>query len=259
MRIKRFGMRLLGFCAAALLVPTMALADNTTSGGAYSIMPGGTSSEAFLNGTSTVRWYFFWAIAGRSYCSETQGGVSFDTSSTAGNIDTILTVYRADATTSLGSNDDTITDPGGEYLSRVCWMPTVTEENYVKVERFDSGSSFNVRLRVTETTLFSNWFFVGGDYNAYTLLRNSTNTAVFYQINWRNSAGIILQSVTGTLPANGSTFVNGRSYAPVLAAVSGTVEVVHNGSAQAVVASTTVLSATTGLSFDAPFIQRESW
>jgi hypothetical protein len=40
------------------------------------------------------------------------------------------------------------------------------------------------------------------------------------------------------------------------AAGSGTVEIVHDGPPDAIVASTTVLSPTTGLSFDAPFVKR---
>jgi hypothetical protein len=246
-------------CLAAVLVPATASADNTSSTGAYSIVPGGPASEAFLSDAAGERWYIFTATAGRSYCAETQGGVSFDTSATAGRIDTVMEVYRQDATTLISSNDDMATEPRGFVLSRVCWIPTANETNYVMVRRFGPSGAFNIRARVVETTLFSPWFFVGGDYNAFTVLRNTTGSTISFTVNWRNAAGTIVHTLSSTLPANGGTFYGARSFAGVLAAVNGTIDIAFTGSPQALIANTTVMSATTGLSFDAGFSQRASW
>ena len=138
-------------------------------------------------------------------------------------------------------------------------MATTDMSVYIPVGPDLATNSF--RIHVEETTLLSNWFFVGGDYYAFTLLRNTTSlitgsNGIFDRINWRNSAGAIIASENGVLPPNGSVYKNGRDYPAVLAAVSGTVEIIHDGPADAIVASTTVMSPSTGLSFDAPFIRR---
>jgi hypothetical protein len=238
--------------------PAAAAADNTTVTSAYSLMPGGTAAEAFVSDANPLRWYWFIASAGRSYCAETQGGVHFDTSATAGIIDTVLSVIESDTTTVIISNDDA-SEPGGGFLSRACWRALSTEVTYIRVGRNISGTAYSVRTRIVETTLFSPWFFVGSDYSAYTVLRNTTRISVSYTINWRNLAGTIVATSDGTLPANGTTFINGASLAPVVVAGSGSVEITYVGSPGAIVANTTVLSPTTGLSFDAPFAMRPTW
>jgi hypothetical protein len=141
-------------------------------------------------------------------------------------------------------------------------MTTADTAVFIAVEPELLDSSF--RLRVEETTLLSNWFFVGGDYAAFTLLRNTTSSfgpgaptlGIHYRINWRNGFGTIIASTAGMLPPNSGVYKNGRDYPAVLAAVSGTVEIIHDGPADAIVASTTVMSPSTGLSFGAPFIRR---
>lgn len=237
-----------------------AWANNLTSGTAYSLKPGGTAAEGFLDNTNTARWYKFGAVSGRSYCVETTGGVHFDTAATL-DIDTFLNVFRNDATTVIGSNDDDPQEPNGFFTSRVCYVAAFNETEFVQVTQsaFAPGASMSFRVRIVETTLFSNWFFLGGDYSSYTLLRNTTNSSLNYTINWRNGTGAIVAIQTGTLAGNASTFVDARTKGGALAAVSGTVEIVHNSSPDAIMATTTVLSATTGLSFDTFFAKRASW
>lgn len=243
-----------------LLVAGSAWANNLTAGTAYSIKPGGTASEGFLDGTNTARWYKFTAVSGRSYCVETTGGVHFDTSA-ASDIDTAINVFRSDAATTIGSDDDDAQEPFGFFTSRVCYVAPFTDTEFIQVTQssFAPGASMSFRVRIVETTLFSNWFFLGGDYSAYTLLRNTTINSVNYTINWRNAAGAIVAIQSGTLASNASTYVDARTKGGALAAVSGTVEIVHNGSPDAIMATTTVLSATTGLSFDTFFTKRASW
>src|SRR5205807_3374431 len=123
--------------------------------------------------------------------------------------------------------------------------------NYIRVTHF--VPTVNLQIRITDTTLFCPWFFTGATYNAFSLIRNTTNSSV--NVNWyyRDANGVILLSVSTTLSANGSV-----SYNPVSAAnlinVQGTIELTHNGAEGAIVANTTVLSGASGLSFDAPFV-----
>lgn len=136
-------------------------------------------------------------------------------------------------------------------------MAPAGEVAFIKVHAL--VGSFNVRVGVVETTLFSNWFFLGGDYSAFTLLRNTTTSTVSYTLNWRNGAGAIVATASGSLTGNASIAINARSFAGAVTAGSGAVEIAHNASAGALAATTTVLSGTTGLSFDTVFIARPTW
>jgi hypothetical protein len=247
-----------------LAAPGMALADNTTSASPYSLMVNGPAAEATVSNTSpgtTNRWYIVGNLQPhRSYCVHTQAG-NLDTSPTAGGTNTMVTIFNSDATTVFATNDDTSnTEPPGWALSRVCIaMGDYPEQIFIRVSAAAAGTAFNVRVQMVETTLFSNWFFVGSDYITYTLIRNTTNFPLAYGIRWRNAAGTVLQNDSGILPANGSIAVNARSYPAVVTGIAGTVDIIHLGPPDALVASSTVISTTTGLSFDAPFMTRKTW
>jgi hypothetical protein len=241
-----------------LLLARSAAADNLTSGTAYSIKPQAVPATGWVTTGTPARWYRFSAVAGRSYCADTQGGINFDTTSTQ-FVDTTLDVYRSDGTTSLGSIDDDGQEPFGFFLSRVCWVAPASETNYIKVGLEPDDTSLNYALKLTETTLFSNWFYTGADYSAYTIIRNTTSTTLSYTINWRNGSGAVVGTTSGTLAGNASTFIDARSIGSIGAGKNGTVEIVHNSSPGAIMATSTVLSATTGLSFDTFFTQRPNW
>ncbi len=244
---------------SVLMLPCSAWAQNTTSGGAYSITPSGGSVQDFLSNTFTERWYKYQTVAGRSYCVETQAGdVNIIGFTVPGSLDTFVTVIGPNGVTVLTSNDDAPSEPLPFFLSRACFIANATQTTFVKVTRVNSGEDFAFSLRVSDTTLFSNWFFVGSDYSAFTLIRNTTFTSLPYTVNWRNSAGTIVATTSSTLLGNGSIAIDARAQAGALAAGSGTVEIVHTGSPDAIEATTTVLSGTTGLSFDAKFLRRSS-
>jgi hypothetical protein len=256
----------IAWLAAACLIPSAASAQgNVSFGAAHSLVPGGTPAEAMVDTVHTHRWYSFTSVAGRSYCVETQGGVHFDTSATAWTNDTKIEVWGENAEghlgTAIGNSVDPATEPFGQHLASFCWVAPATERTFFSVSAYADDQTFNFRVRVVETTMFSPWFFVGGSYNAFTVLRNTTNSTIPFTINWRNGAGAIVGTVSGTLPPNGGSFYPAAAVENpgVIAAGNGTVEIVFVGSPQAIVANTTVLSNTTGLSFDAPFTQRATW
>jgi hypothetical protein len=242
-----------------LLFPSVSQAQNTTAAGAENVVPG-QQWGLTLTDAANERWYRFTAYAGRSYCVET-GPYEWSTAANGG-ADTLIHVRKADTTTNLSTSDTTTHEPRSGSLafglSRACFIAPETEQVHVRFMDWLSGTN-SYSARVVESTLFSPWFFVGGDYNAFTVLRNTTNATISFTINWRNSAGTIVHSVSSTLPANGGTFYGARSFAGVVGAVSGTIDIAFNGSPQALMANTTVMSATTGLSFDAGFSQRVPW
>jgi hypothetical protein len=230
---------------------------NTTSGAAANLLVGQRPVNAGYHAGAATRWYRYAVRAGRSYCAEATSSPVADRPQ-----DSVLNVFRADGTSALGTSDDAPDEPGAALQSRVCYMPAVSEDNLLQAAPFGGApaSVHTYGIRVLETTLFSNWFFVGGDYSAYTLLRNTTDTPVSYTVTWRSASGAAV-ATTGlqSLGGHGDAFFDARAFPGALAAASGSVEVAHTGSPDALAASTTVMSPTTGLSFDAPFLRRQPW
>jgi hypothetical protein len=242
---------------ACLTVPAAAHADNNMCTGAILLVPDGSAYTSTFT-TDESRWFRFAAKAGRSYAVMTQNDSPTDVQGSV-----YIGLHGADCSaTPLGENFISTYDVepiGWDYgigatRGSFKFSSSGGDKSVFLYVYGVVGGKYSIRIQ--ETTLFSNWFFVGGDYMAFTLLRNTTASTVSYVINWRNSNGAIIASQTGVLTPNGSVFKNGGDFPAVLAAVSGTVDVAHTGTPDAIVASTTVLSATTGLSFDAPFLRR---
>jgi len=240
-----------------LLAPAFARAQTCD---AYShIRPDGKQSQVFSSSATTDHVsFFFIPTAGRSYSIEVldvgrhyQTGTFLPVNVNVGNCPT---------SNMAGLRDTTAIEPTIYALSSGARF-SVTAASASPIQ-FRAGSpaassSGDFQARVTDTTLFSNWFFLGGDYSAFTLIRNTTNAAVQYTVNWRSNAGAIVGTTSGSIVANGSAIINARDIPGALAAGSGTVEITHDAPPSAIVASTTVLSGTTGLSFDAPFATRQ--
>jgi hypothetical protein len=171
--------------------------------------------------------------------------------------DPIVTVYQGDGTTVVSTNDDIGSEPDAFLQSRACFIWPTGSTGYIKAtQNTNSLNSYDVRI--IETTMFCPWFFISGDYNAFTLIRNTTDSSVSFTVNWRNAAGAIVGTNSGSLAGNANTAINARTFVNPATAPNGSVEIVHNGSEDALKASTTTLSATTGLGFDALFEQRRS-
>jgi hypothetical protein len=138
---------------------------------------------------------------------------------------------------------------------RVCFVASTTETVFIKVSQSDTGGRIYL-LDAVETTLWANWFYIGASYSSFTLLRNTTGSAVDATITWRADSGTVVGSVSVAVPAYGVVFYDARFMTSGVRSGAGSVEVAHNGEPQAIVASQTTLSAATGLSFDTLFFQR---
>jgi hypothetical protein len=224
---------------------------------------------------TVLAWYLYDIVPGRSYCVEAVAADAGDWGSPTSPanvieypiiLDPALTVFGADTVGVLAVGDDGVGEPPAAGNGRACYIPTAPGPNYGAVRNEPhalegAGQPWRqFRVRVVETTLFSDWFYVGADYSAYTLIRNSMDSGLNYVVNWRNAGGAVV-ATTGMLPlaGNGTMFFDARSFAGALAVGHGSVEIAHTGPPGAISASTTVLSATTGLSFDAPFTARPTW
>ncbi len=194
----------------------------------------------------------------RSYCAEVGAHIS-GAQDPDENYDPSVTVYLANGTTVLTSNANTGQEPDSNLGSRACFIATIDGNHFVRVTDVGTGiHTFNVR--VVETTLWASWFFIGGDYSAFTLLRNTTTENVSYTMRWRNTAGTMVGTTSGSVGNNAAIGINAKSFVVNQSLnFNGTVEIAHTGSPDALVGQVTSLSAVTGLGFDSMLFQRKVW
>jgi hypothetical protein len=250
--------RTLVFLAALATARTVHAQANTTAGTAANVQWGQTALS-IENGGSSETWFLVRVVAGRSYCVDT--GNTEHSLLSERSIDTKLFVYHPDGTTEITHNDDiTTNEPQALHFSRACWIPTISENNYVKMTPFSPSPASYVSLRFVETTLFCPWFFVAGDYNAFSLIRNTSGSPLSgVLVIWRDLSGSVAGTTTVSVPGNGTIILNARDFVNPIAVSNGSIEIAHTGSVSQLQGSTTTLSGTTGLGFDAQFDQRKTW
>jgi hypothetical protein len=208
-----------------------------------------------FNFNTEEKWYAFKLRAGRSYCAEvTTGNQELNLT------DPIVAVFQADGTSIIASNDDTSTEPDSVDQSRACFvLPSAGSElTYVRVTHLVNATRAH-QMRLVETTMFCNWFFIAGDYNAFTLIRNTTDSTVTAIVKWRDGTGAIVGTTIVAIPGNGNLALNANTFVNQATTSTGSIEIAHNGSEEALTASTTTLSPTTGIGFDAGFERRRPW
>jgi hypothetical protein len=242
-----------------LLVPHLALAQGTTSGTAQQDVFIGQTYTAFIDDAAqNQKWFRYELRAGRSYCVEAG---SHETGVNDANrlADPILTVYASNGTTVIITVDDTGQEPDSFRGARACFIANATSTFFVRLTDFSAGT-YNYQVRLVETTMWASWFFIGGDYNSFALIRNTTTASISYTITWRSPSGTIVGTTSGTVGANAALGLNARSFiASPATNFNGTVELVHTASPEGLVGQVTSLSASTGLGYDSVFFQRRPW
>jgi hypothetical protein len=232
---------------------------NTTAGTSASVAWGQTLLTRVRGTPASQFWFLSSVTRDRSYCVET-GNVQ-NGSLTFGSPDTVIEVTDV-AMTTLAINDDAPAEPKGRFLSRACWVQPASSGSVFTIvtSAVSNQPDALVSVRWIETTLFCPWFFVAGDYNAFSLIRNTTTSVLpGVVVTWRGLNGSVAGQTTVSIPANGTLVVNARDFVDPLAFSNGSIEIAHAGSPEALIGSTTTLSATTGLGFDADFEQRKAW
>jgi hypothetical protein len=244
--------------ALLLLTGTILGQVNTSPGTAAPYFWGQKATSSINGATPTQFWFFLIGQTGRSYCVEAGNyeGIFGDRF-----VDSELNVFLADQVTLIAHNDNAAEEPLGYVNSRACWIQPSNPFAYVKLSPHSSlVPSSLVTVRFIETTLFCPWFFVAGDYNAFSLIRNTTGTPLAgVVVTWRGLNGVVAGTTTVAIPADGTVILNARDFVNPGVFSNGSVEIAHPGSPEQLQGSTTTLSGTTGLGFDAQFTQRKTW
>jgi hypothetical protein len=204
------------------------------------LVASGARTAVNLANAAAAYWSSIDVVAGRSYCARLAPATTAQLPSTPA-----LVALRGDGVTLLA---------GGAGARQACFIAPASETILFKLTQTDA-SARSYTLGVAETTLWANWFFIGGDYSSYTLLRNTTDANVHATITWRSTGGVAVSTESVTVPAHGGVFRDARATASG-SAIAGSVEVAHDGEPQGLVGSQTTLSGVTGLSFDTLLLQR---
>lgn len=250
------------FAAGLLVLCSASSAQvNTTSGAAANLAIGQKVITSMGASANTQYWYSITTKPGRSYCAETGQAESIGVIGLPDRgEDSSLDVFAADGTTLLVHNDDTLEEPNNEGFSRACWISAADDKAFIKVTPFGpTPVTEYMTLRVVETTMFCPWFFIAGDYNAFSLIRNTADTPRTIRVTWRSLTGTVAANLNFLVPANGTLILNAKNFVDPAVVSNGSIEIAHAGSPDQILGGTTTLSGTTGLSFDAPFEQRKPW
>lgn len=252
--------RLAWLCVFVVGFPGFAAAQVANNSFATSVhlLVGQTPVRASLASAGSA-FYDAPVVQNRSYCAE---ATASETESS--QTDATLAVFHQDQsgiTTTEGKN----LEPKGASASRRCFIAATTETIFLELTNNAAGTA-EYSMRFVETTLWANWFYAGGDYSSYAIIRNTTSAPVSVDLRWFAAAnGAQVGAMTGqTVAANGVLYVDARSamscpYPTPCTTQAGSVQVAHAASPEAIVGSATTLSSTTGLSFDTIFFQRKPW
>jgi hypothetical protein len=261
-KMKRMtGIALLGLFLG-LCVPTFAVADNTTAANAEFLFLGEVA-EDFIGasgGGSDQSWWKVHLVARRSYSFSAWAP---DTDASEASVSLDLDMFADDGTTTPAGVSHTDVEPRIDIIAahagdQLTFIPNATGTYRLRVRNL-TAAAYNVHVLGIETTLFSPWYFVDttSGYEGFVEIRNSTSQTLAVTVTAYNASGGIVGTTTVNLAANGNTVVTmGATFG---ARGRGSVQIAHRGTAGAVAANITTLSATTGLSFDAPFTPRMTW
>ena len=258
MRIRSLGFGLAVAMAFSLL-PSSAFADNTTCANADFLFPGVARSQSLSD--VQPRYYKVKVQAGRSYSVYSWADLQ-DSGEGGASIDHIL-YSNSTCTTSATTQDTTANEPiavvSGMSGDNDTIIPTFTGTMYIRVDNNTAASTYTILTAIQETTIFSSWWFVGGDYNAFAELKNASAESLGYTLTAYGANGTSCGTSSGTLSGNGSVAINVKSLGTCASVGSGNAQVAFQGPPGAVIGNITTLSGTTGLSFDAPFTPRMPW
>jgi hypothetical protein len=259
MHTTRIALHVVATAAVLLASATGARADNTTAPNARELFMGEVQVQSFAAISS--RWYKHHLVEGRSYVLLVWAP-THDPSIVAASLDSA--VFLNDGTNGVSSVFYSDVEPRMEAISgnngdQTKIIPTTTGMHRFRVDN-NASLGHPVHVMLFETTLFSPWFFhsTASGYDGYITIRNNTSSALIVRIRTYDPTGAQVGSTREvSIPPNGNTFVTASSMGATN--TSGSVQIAHNGSINAIAANVTTLSAQTGLSFDAPFTPRMQW
>jgi len=260
----------IAFLAALLssTTPPEAFAQNTSNGSSFGYIVGQGPINIFIGntvGTDTERWYTTQFVQGKSYCIELfRANSEYNI-----DLDLDVQVISPPSTVRFDFNNHPMGgDPGlgdNSRWTRGCFIATLATQAYwIRMSRSVccTGRTGNLQFQISETTLFSPWWFVnsGSGYNAFFEIANISDAPVNIQVTIRQNGATIGATQSRLIPAFGNIALSAATdFGTTVIAASGSAQLSNDGPPGAIVANTTSLSAQQGLNFDSPFLSRQGY
>lgn len=243
---------------AAVMWASPAWADNTICANALPLIVGSTDTDTlpssgniyFKTRLTANRSYIFWVYA--PFTDASIGSPSVDVALFS---DIGCTTAALNTSTTEREPLDNIT---GADVDQMAIKPA-TSGTYVFRVNNNIALTYAVQVVVIETTLFSPWWFVGGNNQAFITLRNNMDATTIATVRIYASNGTICQNVDLSIPANGTNFLRVNDYAACVTSGFGSAAIAFHGPPAGFAANTTVIDAVAGVSFDEPFTPRMVW
>jgi hypothetical protein len=137
-------------------------------------------------------------------------------------------------------------------------IPTFTGTLFVRVIN-NVATGYYVNTMVMETSLFSPWWFTGGTNQAYVELRNNMSSGTTGTLTFYASNGAVCGTSNFSLNGNGNAAVQINAVGTCAGSVSGSAQLVFQGTPGGMAANITTLDVPNGTSFDSPFTPRMVW
>ena len=237
---------------------TPASAENTTCANADPLIIGSTDLDTlpssgniyFKTRLTAGRSYIFWVYA--PFQDTGEGATSVDLT-----LFTSTTCAAAAAGTDIAEREplDNITGADVDQLA----VKPVSSGTYVLRVNNNVALAYSIQIVAIETSLFSPWWFVGGNNQSFVTLRNNMDASTSVTLNLYHNNGSICGTETFSLGANDTTFRRVNDFPTCVTAVFGSATIIFWGSPNGVSANTTTIDAVQGISFDAPFNPRMVW
>jgi hypothetical protein len=218
-------------CAAVLVVPSAARADNTTCANATWIVPDGSVIELTFP-SNDQRWYRFAARADRSYAIMTENP-NPDGTITGGMIAAEAPCGTAHPVFSTSFMEPTAYS--GTAPSRRSLVPTATQDIFIGVIG-STGNQF--RIRVEDTTQVNTFFSTFSGFETFYRFANTTNSSVTYTLKMIDDLGNVVATTSATIAGNRSGATRNTSPGDLNVAdnTAGFAIITHNGTPGAIAA-----------------------
>jgi len=236
-----------------------AMAVNNTCANREAMLVGSTENQSIA--ASSAAFFATRLTATRSYVVLAWTPFQ-DASEAAGNV--ALSLFSdTTCTTAVAVTDVETREPffnlASADIDAFAVIPATTGEFVLRVANNNATSAISHRIIIFESSIYSPWWFTGGNNQAFITLSNRSNIATSVTIHMNGPTGALCGTTTVAVPANGNTFVVVNAFPACITAQSGSAQIAFLSTPGTIQANTTVIDAVQGVSFDEPFTPRMQW
>jgi hypothetical protein len=246
----------LAFMAFGLATP--AWADNTTCANAEPLIIGSQANDTlpssgniyFKTRLTAGRSYILWAHAPFQDAGEGATALTLALFSD--------TTCATGATVVNGTEREPLDNISGADVDQIAIKPTASTTYVLRITN-GFALAYTIQVVAIETSLFSPWWYVGGNNQSFVTFRNNMADSTTVTLQLYHNDGSLCGSEDIVIGANATSFRRVNDYPGCVTAAFGSAAITFFGPPNGIGANTTVIDAVQGISFDEPFNPRMYW